>query len=64
MKCVVSHYSKRSMDDFPDLLKVILPDSKSVNEINLKRTKINYVINYGLKEYFREVCLNKVKKHA
>ena len=64
MKFVVSHYSKRSMDDFPDLLKMMFPDSQIVNEISLKCTKINYVINYGLKEYFHEVCMNNVKKTA
>ena len=29
-KCIVSHNSKWSMDDFLDLLKMIFPDSKTV----------------------------------
>ena len=59
MKCFVSHYSKKSMDDFLDLVQILFPDSEIVNEISLKRTKIIYVINYCLKEY-----MDKVKKAA
>lgn len=45
MKFVFPRYSKESMDDFPNLLKMKYPDSKTVSEISLKPTKINYIIN-------------------
>ena len=61
MCCFILSKKKR---DFPVLLKMIFPDSKIVNKISLKCTKINYVSNYDLKEYFHEVCMNKVKKTA
>ena len=44
--------------------KIIFLDSNIVNEISLKRTKTNYVVSYGLKEYFHEVSMIKVKKAA
>ena len=50
------------MDDLPELLKMIFPDSKIVGEITLKRSKLSYVINYGLKEYYHEKCMEKVKQ--
>ena len=61
MKCVVSHYSHRSMDEFPDLLKTIFFDSDIAKEVQLGRTKVGYVINYVLKKYYYDKMMGKVK---
>ena len=61
MKCVVSHYSHKSMDEFPDLLKTFFFDSDIAKEVQLGRTKVGYVINYGLKKYYYDKMMEKVK---
>ena len=61
MKCVTSHYSQRSMDEFPELLRTIFPDSEIAKGVQLGRTKIGYTINYGLKMYYQEKCMNAIK---
>ena len=51
-KSVASHYSHRSMDEFPEVLRLVLPDSKLAREICLGPTKLGYTINNGLKKYY------------
>ena len=42
----------RSMDEFPEVLRLVLPDSKLAREICLGPTKLGYTINNGLKKYY------------
>ena len=61
MKCVWSHYSHRSLDDYADIFRVIFPDSGIAKELQLGRTKVGYVINFGLKRYYHDKMMEKLK---
>ena len=47
------------MDELPDLLVIIFPNSKIAGNTTLCR--LVSVINYGLKRYFLEKCMVLVK---
>ena len=44
LKAVSCHTSTRSLDDFPDLLKVMFPDSAIAQGMQIHRTKWSWVI--------------------
>ena len=54
MKSVTSHFSARTMDEFPSLLQYIFPDSQIAKQVQLHRTKLGYVVNHGLAPYYKE----------
>ena len=45
---VVDTYSNNSIEKFTDVLAVLLPDSESVNDIELSRKKVMYVVNHAI----------------
>ena len=46
MKSVTSHISARSMEEFPELMKIMFPDSQIATQVHLHRTKLGYMINH------------------
>ena len=61
MKCVSSHYPQRSMDEFPDLMRTMFPDSEIAWYFALGCTIVGYVINYGLKRSYQNKFMSTVK---
>ena len=61
MKSVTSHISSRSMDDFPDLLRVMLPDSEIAKNIHIHRIKFRYVVIHGLAPDFKDRFMDIIK---
>ena len=61
MKCVTSHYSQRSIDEFPDSMRTMFPDSGIVRDFTLGRIKIEYIKNHGLKRYYQNKFMSAVK---
>ena len=61
MKSVTSHFSARTMDEFPSLLKYIFPDSQIAKQVQLHRTKLGYVVNNGLAPYYKEKIISAIK---
>lgn len=53
MKCVSSHYSQTSMDEFLDLMRTMFPDSEITWYFVLGCTKVRYVIDCGLKRSYQ-----------
>ena len=53
MLSVMSHFTHNSCNDFPALFKLMFPDCEIASKILLGRTKLGYVVNYGLAPYFR-----------
>ena len=45
---VVDRYSNNSLEKFTGVLAALLPDSQSVNDIELSRTKFMYVVNHAI----------------
>ena len=54
MQSVVSHISHNNMDSFPDLFRLMFPDSNIASSMELGRTKIGFIINHGLAPYFKD----------
>ena len=61
MKCVISHYSQRSMGELPNLLAITFPNYETVGNITLVRIKLACMVNDGLKNYFLKKCMGLVK---
>ena len=53
MQSVVSHTSHNSMNSFPDLFRLMFPNSNIASSMELGRMKIGYIINHGLASYFK-----------
>ena len=54
MQSVVSHISHNSINSFPDLFRLMFPDSNIASSMELGRTKIGYIINHGPAPYFKD----------
>ena len=64
MKSVTSHLSARSMDDLPEIIQYICPNSQIIKQVYLHRTKLEYIVNQGLAPYFKEKPISSVKEAA
>ena len=64
MKFVTSHLSARSMEDLPEIIQYICPDSQIIKQVHLHRTKLQYVVNHGLAPYYKENAISSVKEAA
>ena len=53
LKCVWSHCSQRAAEEESDLFRAMFPDSKIAQEFSLGRTKMGYLILYGIFPYFQ-----------
>ena len=55
LKSVVSGFSNNSCDDFAPTLRAMCPDSKLAKEFKLGRTKLMYLVNYGIAPHFKSL---------
>ena len=55
MRCVESNKSKNSGGADTSLFPLMFPDSKVAQKFQLGRTKLSYMISYGLVPYFRDI---------
>ena len=53
IQSVMCHISHRTMEQFAEMLQVYCPDSDVPKHIQLGRTKIGYLIQFGLAPYYR-----------
>ena len=61
MKGVMAHFSFRSSSDIGNLFQSMFPDSGIAKKFTCGKTKMNYLICFGLAPYFREKLLQKIK---
>ena len=64
MTSVTSHLSGWSMEDLPDIIQYICPDSQIIKQVHLHRTKLVYIVNHGLAPYYKEKAISSVKEAA
>ena len=62
MKSVTSHISARSMVEFPELMKIMFPDSQIATQVHLHCTKLGYMMNHGLGPYYKEKVMSSLKE--
>lgn len=60
LQSVTSHISHRAMEEMVQLLPRIAPDSDIVQNIQLGRTKLGYIITYGLSVYYKNQLLRSL----
>ena len=63
MKSVTSHLSARSMEDLPEIIPYIYPDSQIIKQVHLHHAKLGYIVNHGLAPY-KEKAISSVKEAA
>ena len=49
------------MEEFPQLMQYIFHDSQIVNQVQLQRTKLGYVVSSGLAPYYKEKLVASIK---
>ena len=52
LKCIWSHYSYRSCEDIQELWSAMFPDSEIAKKLTLGKTKIAYIVAFGLAHHF------------
>ncbi len=62
LKNVMDHHSKRSVDEDAETFRRMFPDSQIAQKFKLGRTKLSYVLYYGLAEYFRQLLREDLRK--
>ena len=62
IKSVMAHFSFRASIDIGNLFESMFPDSDIAKKFACSKTKMNYLICFGLAPYFREKLLQKIKK--
>ena len=62
LKIVVMHASYRSCLNLNELFMVMFPDSDSAQNFKMSKTKVSYMIAYGIAEYFHCSLLSLLKK--
>ena len=55
---VLCHYSYRSADSKKKLFAGMFPDSEIAQSVAFGKTKINYMVTYGIAPYFKELLLS------
>jgi hypothetical protein len=61
LKLVHSNYSFRSYCDIDDLCKAVFVDSEIASHMQLRPTKVHYMLLFGLAPYFKSLFLNDLK---
>ena len=59
---VMYNISSNASSSMTKLFSSLFPDSKFAQDVALGRTKINYVINFGLAPYFKSLLIEEVEK--
>ena len=62
MKSVLSHFSFRASADIGGVFQNMFPDSAIAKKFACRKTKVNYLICFGITPYFKEKLLHKVKE--
>ena len=62
VKSVLSHFSFRASSDVGGLFQNMFPDSVIAKKFACSKTKVNYLICFGIAVYFKEKLLHKVKQ--
>ena len=62
MKSVTSHFSFRSSSNTSGLFQNMFPDSTIAKKFTCGKTKVNYLICFGIAPYFREKLLQRIKE--
>ena len=55
LKYVLSGYNGNSVADSCELSGVMFPNSKIASQMELRRMKLKYIVNFGLGPYFKEI---------
>ena len=61
LQAIMSGYSVNSCDGLGELFKAMFPDSEIAQKMKLGRTRIGYIINYGLGPYFKKLMIESVE---
>ena len=62
LRLIEGHFSYRSCDKDVGAFKLMFPNEPIVRKMQLAKSKIDYVILFGLAPYFRKLCIDKVQK--
>ena len=61
LKAVEADWSYNSLDDISEFLMDIAPDSKILQKIHMKSSKLSYVVSHGLGPYFHNILVKDMK---
>ena len=64
MKSAISHISHNSLDNFAQLCKIIFTDSTIASDLCIGKTKIGYIVNFGLGPYYKDKTLVPKRLHV
>ena len=62
MKSVLSHFFFRASSDVGGVFQNMFPDSAIAKTFACSKTKVNYLICFGISPYLKEKLLHKVKQ--
>ena len=62
VKSVMAHFSFSASADKGDLFKKMFPDSENASKFPCGKTKMNYLLFFGITPFFKEKLLQKVKE--
>ena len=51
---ILTHTTQRTIEKYVKLTKVLFPDSKIPEQLELGRTKLGYLLQFGLAPYYKE----------
>ena len=60
LKSVASHRSFRSCDSLSNFFAKMFPDSNVAKQFSMARTKLSYVISYGLAPYYENKIIQNL----
>ena len=60
LKCVMAKLSYRCVEDLVVMFKIMFPDSEIPDQLQLKRTKLKYIIQFGLAVYYRKMLFGSL----
>ena len=60
LKCVISHLSQRCIESFVEFFPILFPDSSIPAQLELKRTKLGYIIQFGLAVYYKKLLFSSL----
>ena len=59
---VMCNLSPNAASNMTQLFGSLCPDSKIAKDVTLGRTKISYILNFGLAPYFKSLLIEEIKK--
>ena len=62
LKCVMSKFSFSSCDKIQECFALMFPDSEIVKQFQLGRTKVSYLLSFGIAPYFTEQLFRSVQQ--